>query len=210
MKSAIKNLLAIILTVIISLGATSISTAKEANKVTVLTSIKNISKLNVSGNVEVILIQSPTESVKVYDSYYSKNALVQQKNDELRISSFDKETLTVVVYANSLTEITVADNAIVKTDGKFSTLSLAITLKDRAKANLNTNTIDLSTNVSGQANLTISGSSNDYNAVIDSVATLNMDKFTAENSSIQSKNQVMAKKATVVNELPTTDDLVTF
>lgn len=210
MKTSIKNLFAAILTVAISASATSLVNATATKKVTVVGEVKKFNKLNVAGNVEVILVQSPNQSVQVYDSYYSKNALVQEKNGELRISSFDKETLTVVVYANQLNEITASDNAVVKTNGKFSALSLAVTLKDQAKAILNTNTIDLFANVNGQSNLTLSGKTTDYIAAINSTSSINMDKFTAENSSIQAKNTAVAQKQSVSTELPSGDVLTIF
>ncbi|WAC41801.1 GIN domain-containing protein [Pedobacter sp. SL55] len=210
MKTSIKNLFAAILTVAISASATSLVNATTTKKVTVVGEVKKFNKLNVAGNVEVILVQSPNQSVQVYDSYYSKNALVQEKNGELRISSFDKETLTVVVYANQLNEITASDNAVVKTSGKFSALSLAVTLKDQAKAILNTNTIDLFANVNGLSNLTLSGKTTDYIAAINSTSSINMDKFTAENSSIQAKNTAVAQKQSVSAELPSGDVLTIF
>lgn len=210
MKTSIKNLFAAILTVAISASAPAFVNAKEAKKVTVVGEVKKFNKLNVAGNVEVILVQSQNQSVKVYDNYYAKNALVQEKNGELRISSFDKETLTVVVYANQLNEITVSDNAVVKTNGKFNALSLTVNLKDQSKAVLNTNTIDLFANVTGKSNLTLSGNTTDYNASINNVAAISMDKFAAENSSIQSKNTVVAQKQVTSNELPTNDVLTIF
>jgi len=210
MKTAIKNLFAAILTVAISASAPAFVNAKEAKKVTVLSTVKNFNKLNVSGNVEVILVQSASPSVQVYDNYYAKNALVQEKDGELRISSFDKETLTVVVYASQLSEITASDKATVKTNGKFNTLNLEVNLKDQAKATLNTNTIDLFAKVNDKASLSLSGSTTDYNAVIGSLASLSSEKFSAENSSIQSKNTAVAQKQSVSNSLPTEDILTLF
>lgn len=210
MKTSIKNLFAAIFTIAISASAPAFVKANEIKNVTVLGEVKKFNKLNVAGNVEVILVQSQNQSVQVYDNYYAKNALVQEKNGELRISSFGKETLTVVVYAKQLSEITVSDNAVVKTSGKFSTLSLEVNLKDQSKAFLNTRTVDLFANVNGQSTLTLSGTTNDYNAFINSVAAINMDKFTAENSSIQSKNTAVAQKQSVNNELPTSDVLTIF
>ncbi len=210
MKTSIKNLFAAILTIAISTSAPVLVNATSTKKVTVVGEIKKFNKLNVAGNVEVILVQNANQSVQVYDNYYSKNALVQEKNGELRISSFDKETLTVVVYASQLNEITVSDNAVIKTSGKFSTLSLTVNLKDQSKAILNTNTVDLFANVNGQSSLTLSGKTTEYNALINSVAAINMDKFSAENSSIQSKNTVVAQKQSVNNELPTEAVLTIF
>lgn len=209
MNTSIKNLFAAILTVVISASTPTLVSATTAKKVTVLSEVKKFSKLNIAGNVEVILVQSANQSVQVYDNYYSKNALVQEKNGELRISSFDKETLTVVVYASQLSEITASDNAVVKTYGKFKTLSLDVILKDQAKANLNTNTVDLFAKITGQASLNLTGSTTDYNAVIGTVATMNLDKFYAENSNIQSKSVAVAKTQSHT-ALPIADELYTL
>ncbi len=187
MNTSIKNLIAATLTLVV-LTSTTMITKADDNKVTVLADVKKVNKINVSGNVELILVQSADESVKVYDNYYTNNALVQQKNGELRVSSYNKETLTVVVYVSNLTSITASDNATVKTFGKFSALDLVVNLTDNAKAELNTNTISLNTNVRGNADLTLTGSTLEYNASLNNISKVNMNAFVAESSSIRSQN----------------------
>ncbi|MGF1923123.1 MAG: GIN domain-containing protein [Bacteroidia bacterium] len=187
MKTSIKNLIAAALTLVVLTSTTLIAKADD-NAVTVLSNVKKVNKINVSGNVELILVQSADESVKVYDNYYTKNALVQQKDGELRVSSYEKETLVVVVYVSNLTSITASDNAVVKTHGKFSALDLDVNLNDNSKAILNTNTISLNTNVKGNATLGLTGTTLDYNAVLNSSSKVNMTTFVAENSNIRSQN----------------------
>lgn len=187
MTTSIKNLIAATLTLVVLTGAT-LTTKANSNTVTVLSDVKKVNKINVSGNVQLILVQSADESVKVYDNYYTKNALVQQKDGELRISSYDKETLTVVVYVNNLSAITASDNATVKTSGKFSSLDLSVNLYDNAKAILNTSTISLNTNVKGNADLTLTGSTLAYNALVNSSSKVSMNDFAAETSNIRSQN----------------------
>ncbi len=194
MKTSIKNLIAALTLVVLT--STSLLTKANDNTVTILSDVKKVNKINVSGNVELILVQSADERVKVYDNYYTKNALVQQKDCELRISSYEKETLTVVVYVSNLSAITASDNANVKTHGKFSALSLDVNLKDNAKANLNMNTISLNTNVKGNADLTLAGSTLDYNAIVNSVSKINMSAFVSENTNIRSQN---ANPVAIVN-----------
>lgn len=206
MKTSIKTIIALALTTVIISGTTLVASAND-NQITVLSETKKIDKINVAGNVEVILVQSANESVKVYDNYYSKNALVQQKEGELRISSFEKKTLTVVVYVASLSSITASNNATVKTSGVFNTLGLDVTLNDKAVANLNTTTVNLFTKVNGEATLTLTGSTEDYYAVMGSIAKLNMDRFSALSTNIQSQNVALANNAITNNSLPTGDEL---
>ncbi len=206
MKTSIKTLIALTITTLaLTLSAASVKAANP-NQVTILTEVKKVDKISVAGNVELILVQSADESVKVYDSYFSKNALVQQKDGELRISSFNKEVLTVVVYVKNLSSITASGNSTIKTAGKFNTLSLEVTLKDKATAVLNTNTVDLYANLNGQSNLSLTGTTFTYNAIISSVAAVNMSQFTASTTNIQSKSKSIAvvksqKAITTLEEL---------
>ncbi|MBC7614770.1 MAG: DUF2807 domain-containing protein [Pedobacter sp.] len=185
MKTSIKNLIASLLTTVV-LTSSAFASSDEPKTMTVLNQVKNISKLVISGNVEVFLIQAPIESVKVYDSYYSKNALVQQEQGVLRISSFQKETLKVAVYVNNLSSIQASDNATVKTFGKVSFLSLDVILKDKASAYIEANTVSLYTSVKDSASLTLSGATEDHTAVLGSVAKISMNQFTASSSSVSS------------------------
>lgn len=197
MKTSIKTLFAAALTLAVLTSSAFASTAVISNNVTVLNQVKNINKIEVNGNVEVLLVQAATESVKVYDSYYSKNALVQEKNGVLRISSFQKEKLTVAVYVRELSSIDVADNASVKTFGKIGFVSLTVNLKDHATANINANTISLTTSVKDNAILKLSGTTTDHNAVLGSQAKMSMEQFAAENTSVKTIAPVYAKVSTV-------------
>ncbi len=198
MKTSIKNLIAVTLTLVV-LTSSAFTTKADNSTVTVLTDVKKVNKINVSGNVELILVQSADESVKVYDNYYTKNALVQQKDGELRISSYEKEALIVVVYVSNLSAITASENATVRTHGKFSALGLDVNLAGNAKATLNTNTLSLNTNIKGTAALTLTGSTLDYNGTVNNLSKVNMNDFVAETSSIRSQNIVAASP---VNSLP--------
>lgn len=188
MKTSIKNLIAVALTTVVLTSSAFASTdaQKNTNTVTVLNQVKNIKKLVVTGNVEVFIIQAPTESVKVYDSYYSKNALVQEEEGVLRISSFQKETLQVAVYVNNLSSIQASDNAVVKTFGKVSFLTLDVILKDKATADITANTVNLYTSVKDNASLKLSGTTEDHTALLGSLAKMSMNEFAATTSSVSS------------------------
>lgn len=212
MKIAIKNLFATALTLVVLTSSAFASTTKPlANKVTVLSQVKNISKIVVSGNVEVLLLQAPVESVKVYDGYYAKNALVQQENGELRISSFEKETLTVAVYVRELSTIELGDNSTVKTYGKVNFLSLDVVLNGSAKADIDANTVNLTTTVKDNAKLALSGSTTDLHVGLTAQAKVNMDRFIAENTSVNSIAPVLAKtvraKKLTLENIVLTDEL---
>lgn len=194
MKTSIKTLGIAALTSIVSIIAFS-GSARANEKITLLNKIGNFNKLTVSGNVDVLIVQSPESRVTVYDDYYAKNALVQEKNGELRISSFEKKPLSVVVYTNQLTEINASDQATVNTQGVFKTICLEVNLKNEAKANLNTSTLDLFAQLDNDANLELSGDAVDYNVVMNDNTSIKTDKFKSDNTSISAKKTVIAQKA---------------
>ncbi|TKC12454.1 hypothetical protein FA048_02220 [Pedobacter polaris] len=206
MKTSIKNLFAATLTLVVLTSSAFASTDVKQNNVTVLNQVKNTNKVVVNGNVEVILVQAPVESVKVYDSYYSKNALVQQQEGVLRISSFQKETLTVVVYVRNLSTIEAGDNSSVKTSGKMNFLSLDVILNGNSKADINANTVNLTTSVKDSASLKLGGSTTDFYATLGTQAKINMDQFTADCLSLNSISPVYAKATTV--KKPTLESIV--
>ena len=211
MKTSIKNLFAAALSVLVLSSSAFASTDVKSNQVTVLNQVKNISKIEVKGNVEIILVQAPVESVKVYDSYYAKNALVQQQDGVLRISSFQKETLTVAVYVRNLSSIEAADNATVITLGKVNFLSLNVVLTGKAKADLNASIVSLTTVVKDNAVLNLSGYTTDLHASMGAQANLNLAQFKADCSSVNSMAPVYAKavptKKVTLESIGYTDDL---
>ncbi len=208
MKTSIKTLFAAVLTLVVLTSSAFASSDVKSNNFTVLNQVKNITKLEVKGNVDVILVQASTESVKVNDSYYSKNALVQEKDGVLRISSFEKERLTVTVYVRNLASIEAADNATVNTFGKMSFLSLDVILKDKATANIDATTINLYTSIKDNASLILSGATTEHYAILGSQAKMSMEQFTADSTTVNTIAPVYAKVNVArhaVNNFPTAD-----
>lgn len=184
MKTSIKTLFAVALTAIVLTSATAVNAAESNSNYTNITSVKNITKINISGNVKLILVQDAKESVQVYDSYYTKNALVQQQNGELRISSFNKKTLTVIAHVNNISSIEASNNSSVSTSGSFNLLNLKVSLNDLATADINTNTVSLNTIVNNGASLKLSGTTDSYTAVLGTIAKVNMNNFSAADSNV--------------------------
>ncbi|WP_443945239.1 GIN domain-containing protein [Pedobacter sp. AW1-32] len=183
MKTSFKAIFATTLAAIV-LSTSAFATENKSQCYTNISTVKNINKIQVCGNVKLIWVQDAKESIEINDSYYAKNALVQQQKDELRISSFDKKTLTVIAHVNNLTSIEASDDVVVETAGSFNLLNLKITLNDNAKANINSNTVALSSVLNAQSSLKLSGSTENYSAVLGSMSNVNMSAFNAADSTI--------------------------
>jgi hypothetical protein len=212
MKTSIKNLFAVVLSVAtITTSAFATENVESANHfekiknanstektVTILKEVKDINKIVATGNVEVFVMQAPTESVKVYDNYYAKNALVQQKDGVLRISSFEKEPLAVTVYVRNLSAIEANGSAVVKTYGKMNVLSLDVLLRDNASAEINANTVSLFTSVKDRASLKLSGATEEHYALMGTSANMSTGQFVAGRSDVKSIVPVYRAQAKVV------------
>ncbi|MEO6149072.1 MAG: DUF2807 domain-containing protein [Mucilaginibacter sp.] len=151
---------------ICSLVAGTVTTSKangtDSNAATVLTGVSNISKIEVRGNVELFVSAGSADQVKVYNSYYADNALVQSQNGLLRITSYTDKKLVVWVTAADLRSITVYDNASVKSFGEFSAINLDVQLNNNASAQLKLAAYSVNITVNDTAKADLSGEVNDY------------------------------------------------
>ena len=163
MKNAIKNIITASLAAAVVLGSSIAAKAADGeNNTAIISSVKKINKIAVSGNVEVILIQDIADQVKVYNDYYANNALIQEKDGLLRISSYNRDKLIVEIHVKNLSAIELEDKSTIKTYGSFYLLGLDIALRDQAKADMKINTTQLTVNVGDEAQLSLAGTAEEF------------------------------------------------
>jgi len=179
MKTKILTL-AIAIVTVLGISQSAFAGEKEHEAVTVLTEINNISKIEVHGNVELYLSDGTIDQVKVYNKYYSENALVQNQNGVLKISSYKAEKLVVWVTVNNLFNLSVYDNAQVKSFGKLSALELSVNLYDNASAQLNIDAYEVNVKVNDRAKADIEGTATEANMNCDYSAFLNVSNLNSE------------------------------
>jgi hypothetical protein len=161
-------------TIVIALLTTvNFSNASTKFTQTTLTNISNINKIEVHGNVEVYVSNGIKDEVTVNNDYYADNALVQEEDGVLRISSYKTEKLIVYVTANDLRAITAYDNASVKSDGRFSSIALDVNLHDAAYVGLN---------LDNHAKADLSGSITEYTLNYSQSSTVNRSQLVALNT----------------------------
>jgi hypothetical protein len=157
MKTSVITIAAI---AVLAFGSANLSNAATKNNndaAVVLTNVSKINKIEIHGNVQVFVSDGTSDQVKVYNKYYSENALVQNENGTLRISSYTKDKLVVWVTANDLRTINVYDNAEVKSFGKLSEINLDLNLYNTASATLNLDSYSASININDRAKANLSG-----------------------------------------------------
>ncbi|MXV16186.1 GIN domain-containing protein [Hufsiella ginkgonis] len=161
----------------------TILAAGQNENITYLENVKNIRKISVTGNVELLLMQDAKESLKVYDNYYGKNAMVQLEEDELRIASYGTEKLTIMVNVNNLESITASGFATVRSVNKLSALDLDINLKDCASAAIDAETYNMNIKLQGLAVLALSGDTENQVTMLSGQAKMDTSRFAADFSS---------------------------
>ncbi|UKT63686.1 GIN domain-containing protein [Pedobacter mucosus] len=185
MKNSIKNLFAAALVMVTLSSATlSVNATETKSNYTAITSVKNISKIIVTGNVKLIIVQDAKESVEIINKYTAKNTSVEQKGTLLTISSSNKNMVTVIAHVNNLTTIEASNTSTVSTYGKLNLLNLSVTLNDEASANINTNTVNLFTCVKDSASLKLEGSTENHSAFVSVEAKIKMADFVAQDTNI--------------------------
>jgi len=161
MKTTLTAIATVLFMVLGFANIASANTAKTDAGI-ILTDISKINKIEVYGNVELYISSGPADQVKVYNRYYSENALVQSQKGVLRISSYKNEKLVVWVTVNQLSAISAYDNADIKSFGSFSSIDLDVKLNNNASASLNLDTYSTSITLSGNAKAELKGNTNEY------------------------------------------------
>jgi hypothetical protein len=157
----------------------SASAATTGTVSTILTDVSQINKIEVHGNVELYLSDGTADQVKVYNSYYTENALVQNENGVLRISSYSTKKLEVWVTAADLRNLALYDNAEVKSFGKFSAIDLDVKLYNSASAKLDMDVYAANIAVNDRAKADLSGNVDQADLQYNKPALLNTTGFAA-------------------------------
>jgi len=179
MKTSIKTLATSVFAAIVltsSIFATHV-VANEKQPVKI-SAPKGITKVMVSGNVEVTLIQNGTEGVRYNDDNTGK-VKVMQDGSGLKISSEDQSPAKITVYVKNIYRIQASDDAVVKTEGKLDVKNLQVFLTGNAVAKINSNTESLYTVIEDHSDLKLSGATQNHSLVMGRTQKLDLDRFSA-------------------------------
>jgi len=178
MKTTILTIALFTATILGTTKSTFAATGKtEQATTTTLTNVSNISEIEIRGNVELYVSSGTADQVKVYNNYYSNNALVQDDKGVLRIASYSTQKLTVWVTANQLAKLSVYDNATVKSFGKLSAINLDVELYNSASAQLNMDAFSANVKVNDNAKANLTGDVTEGSLKANSTANLNVSNL---------------------------------
>jgi hypothetical protein len=179
MKTTILTIAIALSTVLGISQPASAATGSKEEVSTLLTGVNKINQIEVHGNVELYLSDGTADQVKVYNSYYSESALVQDENGVLRISSYSAKKLVVWVTASELSKLEVYDNAQVKSFGKISSIDLDVKLFNDASAQLDMDTYTATITLYNRSKADLSGNVTEADLRYDRSSFLNVTNFAA-------------------------------
>jgi len=179
MKTSIKTLAKSLLAAIVLTSSIFASHANADEKQPVKMSRPNhFTKVSVSGNVEITLIQNGREGVS-YNDDNTGTVKVMQDGDALKITSEGNSLAKINVYVKDIYRVQASGDVVVKTEGKLDVKYLQIFLKENAVATINSHTESLYTVIEGHSDLKLSGATQSHNLVMGKTQKLNLDKFAA-------------------------------
>ena len=186
--------LPIILSLAVMAGLSQSTYAATVNSAdyTVLNDIKAINKIEVRGNVELFISDNASPQVKVYNKYYSENALVQYSNGTLRITSYNAEKLIVWISSDDLRAVSAYDNAEVSSFGKLSKIEFTVDLHNNASAHLNLDVYTVNITLSDHAKAELSGTAAELGLSASAGSTVVKNDFTAAS---RTDNNIKVKAA---------------
>lgn len=193
-------------TIIAASIATLSSSAFASTPVTNLPAIGSFNKIEVHGNVEVVVANGEKTNVQVTNDFYAENAVVQNNEGTLRIASYNNEKLTVYVTANDLRSIEAFDNATVKSDGRLSAIQMEVSLHNNAYAALNLDSFTAELTVDNNAKADLTGNVTEYAFNHTASAVINQTGLVAENRTEKLIIPAVIKAAAQNNN----DDLLTI
>ncbi|WP_432710117.1 GIN domain-containing protein [Pedobacter sp.] len=188
MKTSIKTLFATALSVLfLSTSAFTVTANDSVQTKKVSATNMNVNMVVVSGPVDVYLIQSDHENIKIVSINNEEPALSIKKNgSKLVIEGAENERVTMYVYLKDLKRIDASEQATVRTQGNFDLDALQILLKDDARANVNVKTKSLYTELKDKAALKLSGSTGSHHIKKGSLAKIKMHDFNANETQASS------------------------
>lgn len=145
-------------------------------------------KIHISGNVEVTLVQD-VESNKLYTLNNQVKAKVYEDENNIYVTCHKKgERAQITLYFSDITRIDISQDAIVKTKNTINTRYLQIILKDNAKAEINSRTESLYTNLSNESNLKLNGATRNHTISNNELATLDTTQLRSLKTEIEKRN----------------------
>lgn len=175
----LKTLFASALTAIVLSATVFASTAAaRGTMIEIRSANPDIKKVIVKGNLKVFVVQSQSEWISL-DEEDRDLVSIKQVGNTLTVGTLVDRPISITLYVKDIYRIDAANQACVKTIGKFNVKYLQVMLKDNATARIKADTRSIYTVINDKADLELLGTSEKHIIRAHSTATMNTERFAA-------------------------------
>jgi len=201
MKTLVKTVFATALTLALFSSSATTTFAAEPAPLVKTASIKNISRIWVSGNVKLVLTQGEQTTINGDEHYNANKTSVISKGNTLYINSMETQQVTLNITLKDLERIEAYGQSVVVTTNNFDVKYLQLFLSQSAVAKIKTTAGSLYTVVKEDAVLKLNGTalqstlvaSNMKNVKITNFASARSESFTSEAFAADKMAMVLSK-----------------
>ena len=201
MKTLAKTLFATALTAV--LFTSSVMTALASDSVPVpvtsaTSSLKNINRIWVSGNVKIVLTQGEKESVIGAENYDATKTSVSSNGKTLYINSMETSQVTLNITVKDLERIEAYGQSVVITNNNFDVKNLQLFLNQSATARIKTTATSLYTVVKEDAVLKLNGTAAESTMIASNAKNVKLDDFVSLKSVSYASETIMDAEKTAM------------
>ena len=193
MKTSIKTLIATsLIALTISTSNTYANTELKTNAVSAsAVNISSVRKLNISGNVEVTIIQNPKSKV-LFTNDGTERVSVKKIGDAVYITSRNNGKITL--YVDEIFRIEAAENAMVNTENPLTLKYLQVFTKDNAYVNINAKTESLYTSIKNNSTINLKGNTDLYTIDMDKTSRITLQQFKSKKTDMTASEVFVAAR----------------
>ncbi|RZK34366.1 MAG: hypothetical protein EOO90_30915 [Pedobacter sp.] len=182
MKTLAKTLFATALTAVLFASSVATTLAADSAPLAKTTSVKNVNRIWVSGNVKVVLTQGDKESIKGSENYDASKTSVFSNGNTLYIQSMESQQVTLNVTVKDLERVEAYGQSVVVTSNNFDVKNLQLFLYQSATAKIKTTATSLYTVVKEDAVLKLNGTAMESTMIASNMKNVKLGDFASRKS----------------------------
>lgn len=162
-------------------------------------SLKNINRIWVSGNVKIVLTQGEKESVIGAENYDVTKTSVSSNGKTLYINSMETSQVTLNITVKDLERIEAYGQSVVITNNNFDVKNLQLFLNQSATARIKTTATSLYTIVKDDAVLKLNGTAAESTLIASNAKNVKLGDFVSLKSVSYASGTIMDAETTAMN-----------
>ena len=201
MKTIAKTLFATALTAVLFTSSVMAALASDSVPVPVTSatsSLKNINRIWVSGNVKIVLTQGEKESVIGAENYDATKTSVSSNGKTLYINSMETSQVTLNITVKDLERIEAYGQSVVITNNNFDVKNLQLFLNQSATARIKTTATSLYTVVKEDAVLKLNGTAAESTMIASNAKNVKLGDFVSLKSVSYTSETIMDGEKTAM------------